>query len=843
MRSSSAPPFGAAALLFFLSGAGALVVETTWLRWFRPLFGATAPAASATLVAFFAGQALGAAAGARLARRAANPLAGYARLEAAAAAWALAVPALLALGAAAGGSVYDALREWPAALTALRFASALAATLPAAFCFGATLPMLGSALIAEVRGLGVRGAALYGVNTAGAATGAALAAFLLPDWLGVRAGYGVGLALLLLAAAGAALLARRGAAAPGPPPAPKPAASPAGSGPGDRRLAALAGISGFGSFATQVLLVQSFALVLDQSVYAFGVVLVTVLVCLATGALVLAGLESRRRLAPDRVARALLAAAAVGLAAFPALFVSATDGLEILASARPWPGYLWASLGLALGTAGPALLAAAGVLPATFALAARGGGAGPRPGARLGALAAANTAGAIAGALAAPYVLVPGVGLWPAFAVLAALYALASGAVPRASLARVGTVLAVACAALGLARPWELPSVRLEPGERLVALEQGAAGIVAAVQDRGGLRLQTDNHYVLGGTAEQVHEERQGHLPLLLRPGARRVAYLGSATGISAGAVLAHPVEHLAVVEVVPAVASLAADVFRPFNRDVYADPRSSVVLDDARNFLRATQERFDVIVADLFVPWRAGTGSLYTREHFRAARERLLDGGVYCQWLPLYQLSEEEFQIVAATFLDVFPEAGLWRGDFYGRFPIVALVGHAGRPAAAAAIQAAATRLGEAGETDRWVTHPLGLWSLYVGPLAAFGAAAGEVPRNSDDRPRIEYGAARARARRGSEGAFVGIAFQAFAEQLRRIAASQGDPLHPDLSPEARRAGDGGHALQAAGALYVAGRGRESARALAAAAARLPRSLLADAPADDSAAEVWRAE
>ena len=51
---------GALALCFLLSGAGALVAETVWLRWLRELLGATAPAASATLLAFFAGHALGA---------------------------------------------------------------------------------------------------------------------------------------------------------------------------------------------------------------------------------------------------------------------------------------------------------------------------------------------------------------------------------------------------------------------------------------------------------------------------------------------------------------------------------------------------------------------------------------------------------------------------------------------------------------------------------------------------------------------------------------------------------------------------------------------------------------
>src|SRR4029453_18785232 len=66
-------PFALALLLFLRSGPGALVVETTWLRWLRDLLGATAPAASATLVAFFLGQALGAPGAARLAPRAARP--------------------------------------------------------------------------------------------------------------------------------------------------------------------------------------------------------------------------------------------------------------------------------------------------------------------------------------------------------------------------------------------------------------------------------------------------------------------------------------------------------------------------------------------------------------------------------------------------------------------------------------------------------------------------------------------------------------------------------------------------------------------------------------------------
>ena len=84
-----------AAGLFALSGLGALVVETLWLRWFRLLLGATAPAVSATLVAFFAGQVLGALWGGRRALRSQRPLVTYGWFELAAAGAALGVPLAL----------------------------------------------------------------------------------------------------------------------------------------------------------------------------------------------------------------------------------------------------------------------------------------------------------------------------------------------------------------------------------------------------------------------------------------------------------------------------------------------------------------------------------------------------------------------------------------------------------------------------------------------------------------------------------------------------------------------------------------------------------------------------
>jgi spermidine synthase len=315
---------------------------------------------------------------------------------------------------------------------------------------------------------------------------------------------------------------------------------------------------------------------------------------------------------------------------------------------------------------------------------------------------------------------------------------------------------------------------------------------------------------------------------------------VGSATGISAGALTAHPVEAIDLIEIVPGVARAAARFFRPWNRGVHQDPRVRTVVDDARNALRVGRERYDVVVADLFVPWRAGESVLFAREHFEAVRDRLTADGVFCQWLPLYQLQEPELRILAATFLDVFPRAAVFRGDFFGRHPIAALVGYRGRVPTEAEVGAAAARLAGAGETDRWVGDPAGVWSLYVGPLTALAPELSDTPRNTDARPRIEFLAPRGLGPKGVREPIVGLRWTGFVDALRDAARRRGDSVYPDLSEAARRASEGGTRLQQAGALWELGRRAEAARALTAARELLPPRLLNDAPPDPTAASVW---
>src|SRR5262245_8828022 len=95
LRSSSHARAAGVLALAFACGAAALAVEVTWQRWLRVLFGATAPAAAATLVAFLAGGALGAWGASRRLARVERPLWTAGMLMAGAAALARVVPTML----------------------------------------------------------------------------------------------------------------------------------------------------------------------------------------------------------------------------------------------------------------------------------------------------------------------------------------------------------------------------------------------------------------------------------------------------------------------------------------------------------------------------------------------------------------------------------------------------------------------------------------------------------------------------------------------------------------------------------------------------------------------------
>ena len=740
-------------VIFFASGAAGLVYEVMWTRSFGLVFGSTTRAAAVVLAAFFLGMALGNWAGARLAlttRRAA--LRGYAWLELAVAATALLVLGWLALYHGIYPLLYRATFESPAALSALQLTLAALALAPPCIGMGATLPLMSRAVVASEAHLGRRLGFVYALNTLGGVTGVLLAGFWLPVALGVRGSMFLA-ALLNVAAALAAFAAARSLeeepAERERRVAPAPSRLP-------RSLALVAVLSGLGTLALEVLFTRLVVNAMDSSVFSFALVLATFLVALALGAALVSAVV-------DRLAAPwTLIALGAGLGASAILIAPALLARIWLASFdQPfWLGPLGTASLLLPITAlvmGPPALAIGMVLPAAWRAAiARADDAGER----VGRLTALNTLAGVVGSLGAGFVLIPALGasasllgvacLYAALAVLAALHAGRRGRL--AALAA-----AVACVALAGQRSWEIVPAIVPAGEKLVALDEGEGATVAVLESGRGVReLVVNSRYSLGSSAGGHVHRSQGELPLRLHGAPRAVAFIGVATGMSVASIRSHPdVSRVVALELLPGVVRLA-EWFREANGGVLDDPRVEIRLADGRNHLFGTDERFDVIVGDLFVPWHAGTGYLYTVEHFANVRERLREGGVFAQWLQLDQASLFEIQSLAGSFTAAFPHAELWLNTLDEGRPLLAFVGYRDEPGAAREPTLA------------------GLSRVCGGELLREWASA--APRNTDDRPVIEFSAAASHhgsaARRVEEG-MAAVAWLR-AEQERRFAAAE---------------------------------------------------------------------
>lgn len=742
-------------LAFFLSGAAALGYEILWTRLLSLALGSETLGVLGVLAGFFGGLAIGSFALHGAAKRSRNPARLFAGLEAIAAAYALASPHLLhglaqglppLLGPAAGDN------DTPLALV-LSLATALLVLLPATVAMGGTLAALvearrrAAADDPEGRGLG----RLYGANTFGATVGVLATVHVLLPRLGLPKGAAV-LALGGLAAAALALVwSRRPQVAPTPTTAGLPARthpltpSPQGEGKrsSPRLLYLLLFGTGLAGIGLEVVGVQILAQPLEDTIYTFADILAVYLLGTAAGAWIYGSLAARlaRRAAHEITAVLLLAhLVSVFLAAF---CLRASPWL--LDRLAPDDAGLVPRFTAELGSAAlvflvPTILMGALASHLLAQVAPHG----------VGRAYGFNTLGATLSPFLFGPAAIPALGYagalylvaWTYLAIFA-LTALAS----RKQMRRPAWAWAApaAAVALTLAAPRSLTLVAVQPGWTEVASRETVMGLVRVTEkpETGVRLLQVNKHFRMGG-GTAFGERRMGHIPLLLAPRARTALFLGVATGGTLGAMRDFPLQRVDAVEIVPVMLDLLP-LFERINQGVFNDPRVRFHAADARRWVAASPDRYDVIVGDLFHPARDGAGALYSREHFAAVREHLSPGGLFAQWIPLYQFDTWNLRTVVRTFLDVFPEVHSFLGIYNAETPALVLVGRVPRrpdDALAIDLERLAAMLRRPVYRELLMHDERDLLAAYMLDRSALARFAGAGPLNTDLDPRVLFDA-----------------------------------------------------------------------------------------------------
>jgi spermidine synthase len=800
---------------FFLSGAAGLIDQVVWSKALGLIFGHTAYAVATVLAVFMAGLASGSAWFGRRCEHWRAPVAVYGWIE-----LGVAVTAAISLAGLAGvRAVYVAVYPYAAGngaiLLALRFTgSAMVLFLPT-FLMGGTLPVLVRGLTRNSAELGSRLSRLYWINTAGAVAGTFAAGFLFLPSLGLRRTLGISVALNVAAAVLAMAFGRLGSDVRSTVTVFQQGtarATPASA--SSQFLLICFAIVGATAMSYEIGWTRLLATQLGSSTYAFTLMLGTFLTGIVLGSALFERWSLRHNPSPVTFAftQTLTAISALAFLVFFTRLIEVLPPI-LRATHGSFRGLVLAQFVVCALAMLSAAMAFGFNFPAVVVLIA-----GPRSfpdaeaGEAVGHAYAWNTFGAIVGAVAAGFWVLPRLGSFHLLAAtagvnltLAAAISLAFTQRPPSKILTIAgnLVLLIAAVLVGFSNYFYDPAVASYNTvmywnlyDRPLSLRENAH-LVDIVYFRDGLNAtisvaRTDDYVALranGKVDASNHDATTqlllGHLAALAHP-PRHVLLIGFGSGMTASALAAYPeLERLDVVEIEPAVLS-AAPLLAQLNRNVLQDPRVHVTLDDARNFLFTTRERYDLIISEPSNPWIAGVATLFTREFYRASRARLAPGGMFVQWVQAYSLYPADLRMVFATFLSEFQGASLWHGDA----PDMILM--APSPPAGEILRRAQSLYRSPRLLDDFVQlgmeAPAGIFGFYLLDDAGLRKFSTGAQINTDDQTLLEYRAPQSLLVHGLED-----------KNRDEILIGQKNPLPNDLPSDARNA-----ALAAAAATSV---------------------------------------
>ena len=663
--------------VLFLSGIGALIFETLWLRLSGLAFGNSVWAAALILSSFMAGLALGNALAASSKIRRWRPLHFYAVLEVLVAFSGCTIVFGLPVLGELMRLVWQTLWHYQPTLLGLRFIVSFLVLLVPTTAMGLTLPVIVQDPALRQANFGRLIGFLYGSNTLGAVVGALLGEAYLIGAFGLR---GTGLAAGLagcLAAVIAVLVARYSGDMALP--SKFPLRFDASQRPPWRLLLVSFG-TGCMLLCLELVWFRFLRLFVASSPTAFAIMLAVVLAGIGFGAIV-AGAIHRGAARMDHLLPVLLLLAAIATLLcylfFPENLAQSRTGVFDLS----WRAVALVSIALML----PVAFLSGILFPSLVAKVQ--GSMGDRMNST-GITTLFNTAGAAVGPLLASFVLLPRVGYqWSLLLCTAGYFLLSVIVSERAnwSIARPVGRLTIALCGVAIFLMATLPYHRAEShfshatrpyetdehGNVLAHVVKRIEGTSDTWQllrrDLFGepyyYRLLT-NAFSMSATNpySQRYMRLFAYLPLAFRPESEDVLLISYGCGVTADAFLhGSHVKRMDAVDISKEVFALADSYSGIDYSNPLRDPRVHAVVQDGRFFLQASPRQYDIISGEPPPPKMLGSVNLYTQEFFSLMSSRLKEGGIATFWLPIGQLKVDESKAILRAFHNAFPNASVW--------------------------------------------------------------------------------------------------------------------------------------------------------------------------------------
>jgi spermidine synthase len=678
-------------LLFVGSGCAALIYEIVWFQMLELFVGSSSVSMGVLLGTFMGGMCLGSFLLPRIVGPRHHPMRVYALLEIAIGV----IGVLLVFVLPLVGRVYTSWGGYGISGYLLRGFVASICLLPPTLAMGATLPAVARWVQATPSGVSWLGF-FYAGNIAGAVLGCLLAGFYLLRVYDMNTSSYVA-ALINFAVGGIGLfVASRTDAAPA---AESPTAelqSPAASldpsaGSGSAAIYVAIALSGFCALAAEVIWTRLLSLLFGASTYTFSIILAVYLVGLGIGSSL--GSLIAKNVQRPRVALGWCQMLAVGAMAWSAYMLM--DSLPYWPINTSITSSIWFNFQLDFVRAFWAVLPAPILWGASFPLAlAAVTRKGQDPGRVVGGVYAANTVGAIVGSVVASLILVYWFGSQRALQAIMVVSGI-SGLLLLAPIEFASTpsrktlrwvaptalVIALGLASFLIRTVPTIPGILVAYG-RYAATWMGQTGdifyvgeglsssVAVSRLDSGMMNYHNAGKVQASSQPQDMRLQRMlGHFTTLTPKSPKKILVIGCGAGATAGAVSIDPnLESLIIAEIEPLVPRVVSEYFGEHNFNVVRNPKTHIVIDDARHYLLTTEEKFDAITSDPLDPWVKGAATLYTREFFELAKSKLNPGGVVTLFVQLYESSPAAVKSEIGTFFEVFPNGIIWGNTHQGR-------------------------------------------------------------------------------------------------------------------------------------------------------------------------------
>ena len=772
-------------LIFFVSGMAGLLYQVVWVREFGLIFGNTLHSAALVSGVFMVGLGAGGLLAGFVADRVYRrdrlaPLRLYVLSEAGigllGASIAAVLPRLEALSAQVSSYVVGT-HGWyhlSAGSYLFRYEIAILLVLPITLLMGGTLSLLIRVVIrSDLSSAGWRAGLLYGLNTAGAATGCLLVDVLWIPHLGIRSTELLAAGLNIAAAGGAlAILARRRRTTVPERPLAAPAASETGGLSSTALVAAAIFLSGFAAMGMEILWFRFLTSALGQYRLVFSLLLFEILVGLWLGST--AGGYASRRFARaascwigSQIAFALSALAALYFfdletvqSEIQSLLSRSTAGLGLLEETAVHLGAIAQLVALPAFFMGFAFPLANAVVQRHEESVGR----------RAGVLYLFNCLGAVSGSMATAFLLLPTLGMKGSVSVLITCAAgvtaplalcrdrparLPAGSRAPRLLLGAGLVATIACL-VAWSRVTDdyliVRSFRAAGGKSLrgllrkpylLATSEGPLEtiVILDVPDRGRTLFTNGHRMSSTEIGAQRYMRAMSHLPLLHMDEPESVLVICFGVGNTAHAAsLYASVKSIEIVDISEHVLE-QADFFSETNGRILADPRVRVFVNDGRQHLRMQPAaNYDLVTLEPPPINFTGVASLYSKEFYGLVRDRLRPGGFVSQWLPIGQVPPATVRSMVRALVEVFPNAILVNGDS-GDF---ILLGRKDRPitldpvALARRLDANPPVRADLQRTE--IGTDTEIFGMFAADAYRLKVGAGQSVPVTDDHPMLEY-------------------------------------------------------------------------------------------------------